>query len=475
MTITLFGIIFIPISFAIFLLKPNYLAPWAVLASIFQAASVLNVGGGFPIGISPYFFVASLIAFRFLVLCTTGRLSFEHQETVLRYLRPLWLLTLWAVFSAFVLPVLFSGVGVYTPRGGMDVSHTVPLHWTMSNAAQAGYMTLNAAFVIYAAWLSSNSEYVTSLLRAFCWSGVLVAAIGIYQLLSHATGLPYPSQFFNSNPVWAQLTNQSLGGMSRMSATFTEPSVAGAFFAMWSAYLLSLTTYASRVGGFYWALLWIGLTMLVLTTSSTGYLTVAALLLLFIWKQIVRALTNGTINRGFLLAFISVAAAIIASIMFVPNFTSLLTEVFGKASSGSGQNRFATVWPSLQLVRDTWGLGAGLGSNRPSGMLFYVVSNLGLPGIALFCYLVYVTYASVSRLSYTNNESLAIRPYVIASAWAFGMELLAMITSGADLSAPHIWISWALVLAACRQAALHAESVTIGVEREDYIWRQAIA
>src|SRR5271165_3430575 len=176
MSITPFGIVFIPITLVILVVKPSYLVPWAVLVSIFQAASVLNVGGSFPIGISPYFFVASLIAFRFIVLCVSGRLSFHLQETVVHYLRPLWLLTLWAVFSAFVLPVLFAGVGVYTPRGGMDVSHTVPLHWTLSNAAQAGYMILNAAFVIYAAWLSSNSEYVTSLLRAFCWSGVLVAA-----------------------------------------------------------------------------------------------------------------------------------------------------------------------------------------------------------------------------------------------------------------------------------------------------------
>jgi hypothetical protein len=476
MHITAFGVIVIPISFVILLLKPNYLVCWAVLVSAFQAASVLNVGGGFPIGITPYFFVASLIAARFLVLYASGRLSFEPQETVVTYLRPLWLLTLWAVCSAFLLPILFAGVAVYMPRNGME-GDALPLHWTLSNAAQAGYMTLNAVFVVYAIWLSSSSEYVASFFRAFCWSGILAAAVGVYQLLSHLTGLPYPSEFFNSNPAWAQLTNQTLGDTWRMSATFTEPSAAGAFFAMWSAYMLCLTTYSSRVGRSYWPLLWIGLTMLILTTSTTGYFAVAAVLALFMWKQVTRLLAHGTINPRLLLAFVSIGAAVIVSIAIIPDFMGLLANVFGKTTdSDSSQTRFGTAWLSLQLVRDTWGMGAGLGSNRPSGMLFYIFSNLGIPGIALFCYLVYVTYALVFRMRYSSTQSLRVRPYIIASAWAFGVELLAMIASGAELSASHLWISWALVLAASRQAAaLHADPVTSDIDREDFGWREAVA
>jgi hypothetical protein len=50
-----------------------------------------------------------------------------------------------------------------------------------------------------------------------------------------------------------------------------------------------------------------------------------------------------------------------------------------------------------------------------------------------------------------------------------------MITSGADLSAPHIWVSWAMVLAASRQAALQADPMTIGVDQETFIWREAVA
>ena len=169
MHITAIGIILIPTSLVIFLLKPNYLVCWAILVSTFQAASVLNVGGGFPIGITPYFFVALLIAARFAVLYASGRLSFDAQEPITYYLRPLWLLTLWAVCSAFLLPTLFAGVPVHVPRNGMEAD-ALPLQWTMSNAAQAGYMVLNAVFVAYAIWLSSSFENTKSLFRAFCWS-----------------------------------------------------------------------------------------------------------------------------------------------------------------------------------------------------------------------------------------------------------------------------------------------------------------
>jgi hypothetical protein len=261
-----------------------------------------------------------------------------------------------------------------------------------------------------------------------------------------------------------------------MSATFTEPSAAGAFFAMWSVYVLCLTTYSSRVGASYWPLLWIGLTMLILTTATTGYFALAAVLALFMWKQVARLLTCGTINPRLLLAFISVGAAVVVSIAVVPDFMGLVANVFGKITdSDSSQSRFGTVWPSLQLVRDTWGMGVGLGSNRPSGMLFYILSNLGIPGIVLFCYVVYVTYAVVFRMRYSSSYSLGVRPYVIASAWAFGVQLLAMIVSGAELSASHLWISWALVLAASRQAALATDPVTVEVDREDLGWREAVA
>ena len=67
MTITPIGFVIIPLSLIIFLVWPRLLVPWAIIVSVFEAASVINVGGGESgIGIQPFFFVVVLITLRFL-------------------------------------------------------------------------------------------------------------------------------------------------------------------------------------------------------------------------------------------------------------------------------------------------------------------------------------------------------------------------------------------------------------------------
>ena len=193
MAITSIGFILIPVSLVIFCFRPKFLVSWAVIVSAFQAASVINIGGGFAIGISPYFFVVSLVAVRFATDGLQGRIGFKRGDMALEITRPLLMLTLWGVASAFLLPHLFAGVHVDTPRLGMDPVSTTPLEWSMSNAAQAGYLILNTAFVIYVMWRCNESSYVDQLASAFVWSGAIAAAVGAYQLLAHILGFRFPA------------------------------------------------------------------------------------------------------------------------------------------------------------------------------------------------------------------------------------------------------------------------------------------
>ena len=61
--------------------------------------------------------------------------------------------------------------------------------------------------------------------------------------------------------------------------------------------------------------------------------------------------------------------------------------IWQKSQSRSGRDRGATALHALYLGVETVGLGVGLGSNRPSGLLFYILSNMGIPGLLLFSYL----------------------------------------------------------------------------------------
>src|SRR5215469_6996757 len=285
MTVTPIGFIVIGISLAIFVLKPGYLVLWAILVSPFQAASVFNVEGGFPIGIAPFFFVSLLIAFQFMTLWLSGKLSFSRGDIALRISRPLLLLTMWSVASAFILPKLFAGVGVDTPRGGMDSPYTVPLQWTMSNAAQATYMVLNSMFIVLMIWQSSRRFFELAV-WAFIGSGVLATLVASWQLIAHYGQLPYPADFFNSNVAWKQLFSQHVAGVWRLSGSFTEPSVAGSFFAIWCTFLLFMATQSRSAPIWAWPMLLCGTTMLVLTASTTGYLLAGLVMALFVLREL---------------------------------------------------------------------------------------------------------------------------------------------------------------------------------------------
>jgi hypothetical protein len=474
MNITPIGLILIPLSLGIFVARPQLLVPWAIVVSAFQAASVFNIGGSFPVGVSPYFFVTILITFRFLPLWLSGRLGFGGTEPILSYIRPLCLLVIWGTASAFLLPVVFRGVGVDQPRGGMDLGFTTPLSWTFSNAAQAGYLVLNSIFVVYMTWLAAESNYTTSFVRAFFWSGVIAASVGVYQTLSHLTGLPYPKEFFNSNLVWSQLISQNIAGMWRMSATFTEPSAAGGFFAVWSTFLLFLATDGSKNRSLSWLLLWIGMTMLVLSTSTTGYITAAVVFVLFVWKQLARIATRGTVNPRVILAGVLICGAFMVALAFIPDFGRLFEGVITqKAGSTSSGHRFATSWNALGIVEASRGLGVGLGSNRPSGMLFYIVSNLGIPGFALFFYLVYVTRRLSIRALHAGSVKYLDGSYLVAAGWAFAIELVTMCASGADVTSPLLWISWGMVVSLIRHVWMLSEDAEQDLITETAAWREA--
>jgi hypothetical protein len=457
MSITPIGFVLIPVSLLIFHFRPGFLVPWTIVLSAFQAASVVNFGGGFAIGVSPYFFGVSLVALRFAGAWLQGRIGFTRSDVALDVTRPLLLLAAWGVASAFVLPHLFEGMHVDTPRLGMDPVSTTPLQWSVSNVAQAGYLILNSVFVVYVLWRSNDRAYMDQLGSAFVWTGAIACAVGGYQLTADVLGFRFPADIFNSNAGWQQLVSQQVAGAWRVSATFNEPSSAGIFFAAWTTFLLFLTMDQHTASPFRWILFWCGIVMLVLTTSTTGYLASFVLIALLTSVEFCRVVITGRINDKLLLTIAVVAAAVGVSILFIPDFRQLLADILWyKSMSHSGQERTSTILVALNVTLQSFGLGVGLGSNRPSGMLFYILSNIGVPGtILIFCLIVATRRVFVQAL---RNLDVAdeIRSLAKSAAWALVMYCLAMCMSGADISSPHLWILWTLVLGFARYAVEHS-------------------
>jgi hypothetical protein len=193
--------------------------------------------------------------------------------------------------------------------------------------------------------------------------------------------------------------------------------------------------------------------MLILTTSTTGYITAFILIALLISKELRTLAVKGYINEKLLLTFAAIATALGAATLFIPDFHQLLSDILWyKSQSHSGQERHSTILVALDVATQSYGLGVGLGSNRPSGMLFYILSNIGIPGSILIVGLISVTRRVVLGTMRAPDTSDKIRAYTRSAAWALAMYCVAMCISGADISSPHLWILWALVIGFARYA-----------------------
>jgi hypothetical protein len=150
---------------------------------------------------------------------------------------------------------------------------------------------------------------------------------------------------------------------------------------------------------------------------------------------------------------VTIATVVVVGVGFLAlgHDASLLDAVlWNKSGSTSAVTRFATVWRAVAVMQDTYGLGAGLGSNRAFGMLAYIGSNLGIFGLAVFSYMLAQLFGETFRSLRTGSANVTIRVAIIACAAAFAANLISMALSGAEISDPRIWILWGMFLASMR-------------------------
>lgn len=468
MNIPISGLILLPLTLAVFCFS-TYLEEWAIFTAVLQGAALVNLNGGFAVGLSPYFLVAGLIAVSVIPQSLTGRVSFFPDEPARQHVRLLVLFVAWCTFSAFALPILFKAIPVDSPRAGVDNAYynLIPLRWSFSNAGQAGYMVLNFILVLRLLQLGGQPGRIDRLINAFSWSGIFVAGVGFYQMVCPWFGRTFPTWLFNSNKVWAEAPNQLIGtagGFSRVTATFVEPSDAAAFLAAWSIFELSLAISGGRGNTRHWLAAAAGSVLLVGTASTTGYVIAALMWAIITWDCVATMFRYGVIKIRATLASLGLASGALVAVILLPGAWRLLNlVVFEKGTSASALHRTATFAVAAKVFLKSWGLGVGLGSNRAMSAFFYILSNLGLPGVVFFGWLLAQLYVQVlGRLKNAYHDPTE-RGYLYAIAGAFTANLVALVVSGAEITQPHLWILWGLLLATVRYYWLQEHEVPVAV------------
>lgn len=386
--ITAFGVAFLPICL-LAMRNLDRLLCLTLIASAFEAASVVNITfGGTSFGLQPAYASGAL-----LCLMTALRYAADRRlaaATALRFITPLALFVGYAALSAYALPRLFQdSVAVWPQRLDPNAPFSVPLAPSSGNTTQTLYLIL--AFGIFLSTLlrcQDNRKLTRTLLETYLICSLIVVALGYWQFAARLAGLPFPEDFLHSNPTYAMFRNADLGGLPRLTGPMTE--------AAGLAYFLSGTLYTTAwlfiVGsGRLWfttLLLCLTAALLVLTTSTTGYVAAAigpVFALLFslgagraVFQRLLLVSAGGLVLL--LIAFYLVP---LLSPHAYDRVLSVVDATSSKSASISYEERTGKDIDSLLLMTRTYGLGAGWGSVRASSFLSTLAGSTGAWGIGL--------------------------------------------------------------------------------------------
>ena len=109
---------------------------------------------------------------------------------------------------------------------------------------------------------------------------------------------------------------------------------------------------------------------------------------------------------------------------------------------------------AIRIFFNTYGLGAGLGSNRPSSLVTYLLSNVGLVGCVLFGLFIARMLAAL-RDACRTERTTELR-FVL---WMIIGWLVAMVLSVPDLSFAPFWAILATAVSAVSARSLAASMV----------------
>ncbi len=391
MSIALIGIITFAIG-AFSALRSSYWVAAALLcAALLGSASAISIGGA---SIPPGYLTVAFFALA--VIIRPAQKDSLLQMT--SFGRPGFLLlavALWAVVSAVFMPRLFANQMMVYPLNATGLAAIPePLRPVGSNLNQAVYALAGPMVFLLIAAVSRSPEALKRVAIGFVIASVLNLALAVIDMITFSLGVEALLDFIR-NADYAQLFNQTIMGIKRITGAFPEPSsFAGASvilfafnFRLWRGGILAQWTGPIALLTFF---------AIIFSFSSTGY---GALIvyLLFALTSVLLGLENrdartnvAQINRTVFIGLIPIVSMIAAIIVALrPELLDPVTTIFdrsltSKLSSSSGVERSSWNMAGLEVFLNTFGLGAGTGSVRTSSFLVAVLANLGIIGAVFF-------------------------------------------------------------------------------------------
>lgn len=421
-------------------------------AILFCAFPVMTIGegdiGGFRFGVNIYYFILLFISVLTVYFFLFSKKSeyqtiqsglFAKDERYGIILSVLLLFSFYACMSAFLNPVIFEGIDVISPRGGMGADKSA-LQFSFSNLGQAVYLAANVAFIFFSiAEISSYEAFQKYVIRFFDITIYVLIIMSFWQIVSKWTGIYFPDEVL-FNMLDRGEANQTISGFHRINGPMREPSDLGRILVSFFAFS-SIAAFKSKSKIKYTVLSVVLVLLIFMSTSSVGILVLILVLaffcLMFLYKAVQR-------NRTFKINLVYVSVVCVCLLVVYALFFDQVNQIISrsileKAGSDSFRVRLAADTFSLHVATETLMLGAGLGSNRPSGFLAYLLSNTGIIGLGLF--LSMIVLLGRSYLAHRKEDV-----FLDLTFGAFTTCLVAKCIAGPDLSTEYFWVFFAAYL-----------------------------
>jgi hypothetical protein len=346
----------------------------------------------------------------------------------------------WSTAATLLGPWAFHGVPVLLPENGIDEQVKAPsaLAVTVSNLAQPAFLWASMLAVLF---LVRTGTARTALWTA-AWTGV---GGSLVRGLLKAVGADVTGPVLDTLDI-----DYSAPGDPRLRGVFAEPSELATFslgVAVLAVVTVATTTGRRRA----WAAVLAVLAVAALLASASGTAVAASGIVLAGLLAVVLLRWVASQGRGTPWIVLSVIVVAIAALAAGERLLGpVLGIVDDKIGSQSYDSRTAADALGIRVLWDTWGLGAGLGSNRSSSFAVTLLSTVGIPGVLLFvCAIGAVTVGAVRH-----------RRLIAPMAGLLAL-LVAKSIAAPDLSTPLLWLLVAATLPVVRtEAARHATSTT---------------
>lgn len=342
----------------------------------------------------------------------------------------------WSTFVTLVAPEFFSGLRVLTPGNGP--TQLIAATFTSSNIAQVVYLVLGVCVVVFIARSPSATPSLIGLAAG------ATTLLSLWRYFHQIIGIPFPDGLFDNSPTLAFIETAP-GDLHRFRGILSEPAGLAGSCLITVSYMVPRAFQVSgwrRAGTIFVAAA--AAYMGAISTSATFVVAGVAVTLIATLTWAVSFLLRRT-SFSAVVGVVS-CALIIGALFVLPIVSNFVQSTINeKVLSPSYSQRSGADSVSYNILLDTFGMGAGLGSNRASSFLAGLLSTTGVVGALLFS-------GAVGGLIRRSAPVREYRPVI----WALVTLLVAKVVAGPDLSdnSGILWISLGLLSqAALRPAA----------------------